>query len=606
MSLCTCLFSRWQLRSDNFVGIMAETQRNISSNELFRRLQTLMFLRVVFVSLLLGASFFVQIREARTYFGYIQNAHFFLLAAVLSLTFLYALILKSDRNLLWFAYVQLCVDTIIISAIIYSTGGVSSIFSFLYILAIIGASIILYRKGAILIASCSSILFGLLLDFQFYGWIHPLGTRVVNFSDDQRMQFFFLALVNMAAFYLVAFLASFLSEQTRKSRAELKAKQIDLDQLEILKDSIINSISSGLIALDAGARVILFNPAAEEMFAKKSSLCLGKSIHDVLPDIASCLSPQGSTSELTLRGGVPFEDIPHDQSGKRPVHLRLSLSPLRFGPDLEQGHILVFQDMTSIKKIEQKMKKVEGLALIGELAAGIAHEIRNPMASISGSIQMIKGRLDGDDINSRLMEIVLREIKRLNELINDFLLFARPKEAKLIAFNLTNLILESLELFQNSQHWNAQIQVFPEIPDNLNLDSDPELVKQILWNLFVNAFEAMPAGGSLHIKASMERAQEKAPGDREWVRIVVRDTGEGFDESAMSHLFTPFFTTKEEGSGLGLAIVKRIVDTLHGEAYGGNHPAGGAQVTILLPSLSDEHLQEESQPGIGLGKSRII
>ncbi len=578
----------------------------ISRPELISRLQILMFLRVVLVSLLLGASVLIQIRETRTYFGYIQSFHFFLLAAVFLLTFVYVVILKSLRNLLMFAYVQLFVDSFIITAIIYSTGGVDSIFSFLYILDIIGASIILYRKGAILIASSSSILFGLLLDFQFFGWVHPLGTRVVSTSDEQRMPFFFLALVNMAAFYLVAFLSSFLSEQARKSRAELKAKQTDLDQLEILKDSIINSISSGLIALDARARVILFNPAAEEMFSKKSSACLGEPIHELLPDIAAYFSHQERTSELTLRRGVPFADIPYKRPGQKPMHLRLSLSPLQFGPDLEQGHILVFQDMTSIRKIEQKMKKVEGLALIGELAAGIAHEIRNPMASISGSIQMIKGRLGKDDINSRLMEIVLREIKRLNELVNDFLLFARPKKAKLRAFDLTDVILESLELFQNSQHWNEGIRVFPDISEHLRLISDPELVKQILWNLFVNAFEAMPTGGSLQIKATKENEPEESSDDLAWVRIVVRDTGNGFDESAMSHLFTPFFTTKEEGSGLGLAIVKRVVDTLHGEAFGENHPEGGAEITILLPSLSEEQLNDGAHPRLGVGKSRII
>jgi two-component system, NtrC family, sensor histidine kinase PilS len=585
---------------------MAEKQGHIPRKELFGRLQTLMFLRVVVVSLLLGASVFIQVRETRTYFGYIQNFHFFLLAAVFALTFIYVLILKSARNLLWFAYVQLFIDTLIITAMIYSTGGVESIFSFLYILAIIGASIILYRRGAILVASSSTIFFGLLLDSQMYAWIHPLGARADTFSNAQRMQFFFLALVNMAAFYLVAFLSSFLSEQVRKSRAELKAKQSDFDQLEILNDAIINSISSGLIALDAGARVILFNPAAEEMFSKESSLCLGRSIYELLPDIASHLSQQERPSELVLREGVPFADILHKRPGQKPIHLRLSLSPLRFGPDLEQGHILVFQDMTSIKKIEQKMKKVEGLALIGELAAGIAHEIRNPMASISGSIQMIKGRLDSDDINSRLMEIVLREIKRLNELVNDFLLFARPKKAKLKPFDLAALILESLELFQNSTHWNEKIRLSPEIPKHLPLISDPELVKQILWNLFVNAFEAMPKGGSLYIQASTENEQGRSSDGPEWVRVVVRDTGEGFNDSAMIHLFTPFFTTKEEGSGLGLAIVKRVVDTLHGEAYGENHPDGGAQITILLPSLSDQQSGEESRPVLGLGKSQGI
>jgi two-component system sensor histidine kinase PilS (NtrC family) len=570
----------------------ADTRKESSTREFSKRLQTLMFLRVVLVSLLLGASFLVQIRATQTSFGYIQNAHFFMLAAVLFLTLLYVFILKKVRNLRWFAYVQLTVDTFIITAIIYSTGGVDSIFSFLYMLAIISASILLYRKGAVLIASASSILFGLLLDFQFYGWIHPLGSVADHFSRGRSMQFFFLAVVNMAAFYLVAFLSSFLSEQTRRSRAELTAKQIDLNQLEILNDSIINSINSGLIALDADTKVILFNPAAQQMFPGDPSLCLGKALHEVLPDIASILSRGNGTVRLHLPGGAPFADIPHERGGQKPAYLRLFLSPLRFGPGREQGHILIFQDMTSIRKIEQKMKEVEGLALIGELAAGIAHEIRNPMASISGSIQMIQGRLDEDSINSRLMEIVLREINRLNDLVNDFLLFARPKQAKMKSFNLNDLILESLELFQNSPHWNTNIKVSSKSSSDLSLISDPELIKQILWNLFANAREAMPAGGSLQITAVRENGQETWSGDRDWVRIVIRDTGRGFDESIMPHLFSPFFTTKDEGSGLGLAIVKRVVDTLQGEVFGENHPRGGAQVTILLPSLSDEHIRE--------------
>ena len=190
--------------------------------------------------------------------------------------------------------------------------------------------------------------------------------------------------------------------------------------------------------------------------------------------------------------------------------------------------------------------------------------------------------------------------------MNDFLLFARPKKAKLRTFDLTNLILESLELFQNSQHWNDGIRIFPEITEHLEIISDPELIKQILWNLFVNAFEAMPAGGSLRIKATKENGQDESSGDQVWVRIVVRDTGKGFDESAMSHLFTPFFTTKEEGSGLGLAIVKRVVDTLHGEAFGENHLEGGAEITILLPSLSDEPLNDVARSTLGAGKPRII
>jgi two-component system, NtrC family, sensor histidine kinase PilS len=578
---------------------MAEPRQDIVRSELFRRIQTLMFMRILFVSLLLGASIVIQVRETRTYFGYIQNFHFFLLAAVFLLTFIYVLILRKAERLLWFAYLQLLLDTLFITAIIYSTGGTDSIFSFLYLLTIINAGIILYKRGAIFIASASSILFGLLLDLQLYGWVHPLGSYSTIVSEYQRVRLFYLILVNMAAFYLVAFLSAYLSEQTRKSRAELKAKQIDFDQLEVLKDAIINSIDSGLIALDDHDRVILFNPAAEAFFGIEPSRSLGMPILQIVPVISAYLYRREASAELMLQGKAPFVDFPFERPDQMPRHLRLSVSPLRSGPDLEQGHILVFQDMTTTKKIEQEMKKVEGLALIGELAAGIAHEIRNPMASISGSIQLIKGRLDDDDINSRLMEIVLREIKRLNRLVNDFLLFARPKKIKLRAFNLDELIMESLELFQNSQHWDERIRVSTGISDGTTLVSDPELVKQVLWNLFVNAFEAMPDGGSLQILA--RRENNGAALQQMTVRIEVRDTGKGFDDWVMPHLFTPFWTTKEQGSGLGLAIVKRVVDTLHGRVFGENHPDGGAQVTILLPSLTPEKSLTEEITGMGLG-----
>lgn len=579
----------------------------ISRPELASRLQVLMFLRVLFVSLFLGASFFILVRETRTYFGYIQNFHFLLLATVFSLTFFYVLILRTAKHLVWFAYLQLLVDTLFVTAIIYSTGGIDSIFSFLYILTIIGASIILYRRGAILVASSSSIFFGLLLDLQFYGWIHPLGATGMIVSESQRVRLFYFIVANMAAFYLVAFLSSYLSEQNLKSRVQLKAKQLDLDKLEVLKESIINSIGSALIAVDAGDKIILSNPDADKFFLRGTfPSLLGRDIQHILPDLGDYIYRREGTSELALRGGTPFVDFPFDGPDHSPIHLRLSVSPLRFGSNPEQGHILVFQDVTTIKKIEQKMKKVEDLALVGELAAGIAHEIRNPMASISGSIQMIKENLSKDDINNRLMEIVLREIKRLNELVNDFLIFARPKKAKLKEFDLNELILESLELFQNSPHWNERIDVSTQLSDSITLVSDPELVKQVLWNLFSNAFEAMPHGGALHVTAQELDGHESHQNHQSRIRIAVRDTGKGFEASAMSHLFTPFFTTKEEGSGLGLATVKRVMDTLQGEIYGENHPEGGAQVTLFLPSFPSGPLQEETRQDAGLGKSEGI
>ena len=223
--------------------------------------------------------------------------------------------------------------------------------------------------------------------------------------------------------------------------------------------------------------------------------------------------------------------------------------------------------------------------MIGELAAGIAHEIRNPMASISGSIQMLKSGLKKDDVNSRLMDIVSREINRLNRLVDDFLLFARPKKTNLQEFDLNHLILESLELFKNSQHWTEKTKVFKDFHEAIRLKSDPEQIKQVLWNLFLNACEAMPDGGSLYVITELEPGWPKS--DQKKAKIIIRDTGDGFGEKALSHLFTPFFTTKERGSGLGLAIVNRIVEGLRGEIHGGNYPEGGAEITISLPAHTE-------------------
>ena len=567
---------------------MTQSNLQTSQSELYGRLKTLMLLRLLFVSLLLGASIFIHVKQPQSYYGFIQTTHFLLIAAVYFLTFVYAIIFKFLKNLIWLAYTQLLADTVIVTAIIYVTGGIGSIFSFLYMLTIINGSIIVYRKGAMVIASSSSILYGLLLDLQYYGVIHPLGASGPYAVQYHSPYIFFLILVNIAGFYLVAYLSSYLSEQTRKSRFELKAKQVDIDKLEVLNESIINSITSGLIVLDGQNRIILINPAAEDIFSVKNAQAYNKKLDQVFPFLEDKLSGVQQTAHRSAERLPPFIDLsyPHSNGGKR--HLRLSISPLRLQQTDQKGFVLIFQDMTEMMKIEAEMKKVEGLALVGELAAGIAHEIRNPMASISGSIQMLRDGLSENDVSSRLMDIVSREISRLNRLLNNFLLFARPKRANFQEFDLHQEILESLELFKNSHHWNGKMDVFTDFCDSIWLKSDPEQLKQVLWNLFQNACQAMPEGGSFCVITRLNSEASRPNGNR--VKISVRDTGSGLDDRVLNKAFTPFFTTKEEGSGLGLAIVKRIVEGLHGEVIARNHSEGGAEVSILLP-VPPLHLQ---------------
>jgi len=561
---------------------MRNTGLKTSQTELATRLQLLMFLRVLFVSILLGASFFIQVKETRTYFGDIQTSHYVLIATIYFLTFVYVILLKKLKDITKLAYLQLLVDTFFVTAMVYTTGGIKSIFSFLYFLTIINGSIILYRKGGMTIASSCSILYGLLLDLHYYDVIRPFGGHLSGPFDYNNVYIFYMIVVNISAFYLIAFLSSYPSEQARKSRVELKAKQEDIVKLEALNEWIIRSITSGLIALDGQNRVILFNPAAADIFGIDFEHVTGHNILDILPFINDYLRNAKETPGFKSKDRNPYIDLPYHRPDGKKLFLRLSISPLRIPEGEQKGQILIFQDMTKVKRIEEEMKKVEGLALIGELAAGIAHEVRNPMASISGSIQMLKEGLNKDEVSNRLMDIVLREVNRLNHLVNDFLLFARPKPPHLQKVDLNQLIKDCLELFSNSEKWRSKIHVETNFHESVKIESDPEQIKQVLLNLFKNASEAMPDGGSLYINTDIADLDDTLVSGQNMAKITIRDTGEGFSENALRQLFTPFFTTKEGGSGLGLAIVKRIVEGLKGNIYGRSHPEGGAEMTIVF------------------------
>ena len=559
---------------------MNEKKSGYSDSDLKKRLHALMFLRVLFVSVILGALIIIRFRETHVYITDAQSAPYILLAVIYFTNIVYIFLIKYLGRIRLQAYFQLFFDTIFSTFFIYATGGIDSIFSFLFILNIISGGIILSRKGGILIASASSILYGLMLDLHYYGLIHPIGSRVNYTSDSYNSAFlFYTILVNMAAFYLVGYLSGFLAEQTKRSRAELKETKLDLSKLEILHESIINSIASGLIVLDDKERVILFNPTAEKILGIQTHQISGLTLVSALPALRQHVQSVAQMDPVVNM--PPFMDMLYQRPDGTKIYIRVSISPLRYLSTEKGGKIIVFQDVTEIKRIEENMKKVEGLALVGEMAAGIAHEIRNPMASISGSIEVLKEGLAWDSTENQLMAIVSREIDRLNQLISDFLLFARPKEIKLRTFDLNQVIMESLALFKNGPRWNENVSVLTHFMESITIESDPDQIKQVLWNLFLNACDAMPDGGILDIGTKW--AFETPESTNKNVAIVIHDTGDGFDPITLPKLFTPFFTTKEGGSGLGLATVKRIIDQLQGRISGNNHPDGGAEIAIILP-----------------------
>lgn len=568
---------------------MVNTDQDPATQQTLSRLQLLMFLRVTLVSLLLGVAIIIQVRETKTFFGEIVNAHYSLIAAVYFLTFLYVIAFRYVRNLTKFAYVQILLDTVLITAIIHTTGGIESMFSLLYLLSIISGSIILYRRGGLMVASFSIILYGALLDLNYYGLINSMGSYSLYPQDYQSDEVFYRILVNGAAFYVVSFLTSFLSEQSLRSETALKAKQKDMADLEMLNENIIQSISSGLVAVDEYRKIIVFNKGAEGLFDVESTDAIRRDVYEVIPFIQPYLEGKNPNK---------FNQIVYQGGDRKQIDLLLNISSLTDQDGNKKGKILFFQDMTHMREMEREVKRMEDLAMLGELSAAIAHEIRNPLASISGSIQVLDDSLSREDslINERLMDIISREIDRLNHMVSDFLQFARPQSKEVEKFDLNQLIGETLYIFQNSQSWSSNLEVEKKFSGPLEMGSDPQQLKQVLWNILLNASEGMPKGGVIRVSTEKVNGFDGSGGSTESVKIKVEDNGSGINPKVIKDMFKPFSTTKKGGSGLGLAIVRRIVDGLEGEVSGQNLTGGGASITIVLPL----QLKEESR-GSGKG-----
>jgi two-component system sensor histidine kinase PilS (NtrC family) len=277
----------------------------------------------------------------------------------------------------------------------------------------------------------------------------------------------------------------------------------------------------------------------------------------------------------------------------RKIYLGFSISPLT-GPDGSlMGHTLIFQDITKFKEMEEEMVRYDKMAAIGQLAAGMAHEIRNPLASLCGSIQMLRSELVLDPANDRLMHIILRESERLNSLITDFLLFAQPPKINKSVTNIKHIIEETIDLFLNSPDYHDGIQIQgPGNCEDLQVMMDPDQMKQVLWNLFINAAQAMTAGGSLNIELE-KRANglllhsPPGPGSeapKTWVKVSISDSGNGIPPHEKEKIFEPFYTTKDQGTGLGLSIVHKIVENHRGTITVESEVGKGSTFVIFLPA----------------------
>lgn len=562
-----------------------------SRDAILRKIKWLMSLRLVIATFSLGTAALVQITTGKPYLDPQLKALYLIIGLIYTLNLFYAFFLKKAKFLRGLAYVQIGADLLFISALINFTGGVGSVFSLFYYLSIIAGSIILYRKGGIIVASVSSFLYAFIALLESFRIIDPVEVLIKN-ELTHGASLLFNVVMNITAFFLVALLSSFLSEQVRQSNHALKIKEHDYHRLEVLYRNIIESIGSGLLTVDKKNKISFFNRAAEVITGYKLSRVYGVRLYDIFPKLEDA---RGDSGHMENYEGIRSRfEITFNRPDGVLVHLGFSRSMLRDSDGSVQGTIYAFQDVTRLKQMEEHVKLVDRLAAIGRLATGMAHEIRNPLASMSGSIQMLKETLQLDSANKRLMDIVLKETNRLDQLLSDFVLFTHPEDRKKEWVNLNGIIDDTLQLLSYNPLKNG-VEVEKNLQGAPLVEADSQQLKQVFWNLFINAVQAMGTGGRLTVSTRVmqydslnesrrENLDKKA--GTEWTEIVIADTGKGIPKSCLDKIFDPFFTTKERGIGLGLAIVYSIIESYRGIIEVTSEDNKGSQFTINLPVVS--------------------
>jgi len=554
------------------------------------RIKWLMILRLVLATFSLGTAALIQITKSMSYVDPYLMSLYVIIGMVYALNLFYSFIFNKVKSLVTFTYTQFFMDILLITGLVNATGGVRSVFSLFYYLSIMGASIILYRRGGIIVASASSIFYGLIIDLEYYGIFQPLYGPPQGELYGIPTLLFRMAM-NITAFYLMAILSSFLSEQARKSQAALTVKEIDYRTLEALHRNIVGSINSGLLTIDEGRKVTFINRAAEEITGLSLAEVYGVRIDEIIPGMEKVEQDSRGLnySEQRQRFEMSFT-----RPDGRLVHLGFSRSILKNSEGTRQGEIYIFQDVTRLKEMEEHVKLVDRLAAIGKLATGMAHEIRNPLASLSGSIQVLRDGVRLDSDNQRLLEIILRETNRLDRLLSDFILFAHPDDRSKELIELNRLIEDTIQLFSYNPHYR-NVSVAHDLQGSIMVEADAHQIKQVFWNLFINAAQSMDNRGELMVSThkvyrnslSEEVKSRLAPSFHElWSQIVVTDTGCGIAKEFLDKIFDPFFTTRDRGIGLGLAIVYRIIESYRGIILVRSRVNKGTTFTIYLPLTS--------------------
>lgn len=557
---------------------MTPFKKNLDEKELGQRLKTVMVLRV---ALLTGFVLLLLSLNARMKFSTSMVPLTAVIGSGYFLSILYALFYKFWKPSLGASF-QVIGDLLLVGGIIYTTGGTQSPVSFLFLFVIIVASSIFTRAGCYFAASGAGIIYGLLVDLEFYEILQPHYLFHKPNTLIEGGYAFYLIILNIGSYYSVAYLSSLLNQRLRAVKEELAVASKNLMELQAFHANVVQDMGSGLITTDAGGRVTSMNRAAEEITGYRLAECLDQPSNALL-SISTFKNLLTQTHNVLM----PFqtEDECERKDGKT-IMIRMKVSRFSGPVDPRKGYICVIEDLTEFQELREKMSQAEQLAAVGRFSAGLAHEIRNPLASLSGSIQMLTKGLDLENYHRKLMEIVIRETDRLNRILTDFLNYSQPRKNRKTLVDLTQLIQDVNMLIKHNEDFSATHTIdFHAEADHLVINADEEELKQVVWNLCINGLQSMDEGGTLKIgleKVAGFRAVNFQSDKRGYV-LTIEDQGCGISPDQLKKIFDPFNTTKENGVGLGLATVYRIVQQNDGAIEVTSAEGQGTKFSVYLP-----------------------
>jgi two-component system sensor histidine kinase PilS (NtrC family) len=538
-------------------------------SEIERQVRWLMSLRGVTVTTLLVCAFAVEmlLRPADT-----LRPLFTLAAVAYGMVLLYAVLHRWLNGTRLFVVVQLVGDALVVTFFVGITGGIDSPMSFLYLLPIAVASLLLYRGGGLALAGICWSLYAGLAAFGL-GW-SPLAPSIPGSLAGEPGRLVYVLVAHLVGMFACALLSSYLAERMQAQGREIAEHSGTVARLKALNENIIESINSGLITTDLEGRISFINRGGTDILRASAEEVSGRSVESLFR-----LDP-GFLADIRqrLRANLRFRfEIYHETPGGARIFLGIATSNLHDRQGNPLGYIFIFQDLTEIHALELEMRLKERMVALGEMAAGMAHELRNPLASISGSVQYLKGDLRPQGETLELMDIILRESQRLDQAIRDFLTFARPGRFTPERVDLVRLIEDSVKLLRKSREFKPGHRIETRFPSREVLcEADANRLKQVFWNLATNSLKAMPRGGTLTIAVE--------PGSvREELEIVFSDEGRGMDAADRARYFQPFSGSFERGTGLGAAIVYRLVEEHGGKIQLDSAPGKGTVVTISLP-----------------------